>query len=169
MAGTRSISLTDDRGLRRRLGRVMLTYLAAVLVSALVVRAGASALSVGGGAMAGPWMIIGSGGVLGAGAIAAAAGYARGAIRGGSVDRARLGRAALPSRLGRLLMLTVAVGAAVVSVALAPSGGDRGLAIAVNTGLAGLLALFALLANDVTRAIAAVPATAVSMPESEGT
>lgn len=152
MAGVRSVRPSGDRALRRRLDRVVLTYLLAVLVSGLVARAGLSALSVGGGAMGVPWLVIGTGGVVGAGTIIVAARYARGGVGPAGVDPVRLDHAALLARLGRLLMLAVALGAAVTSVVLAPTS-DRGLALAVGIGLAALLAVFALLAGDVTRAV----------------
>lgn len=155
MVGTRSVHPPSDRDLRRRLDRMVLTYLLAVLVSGLVARAGFSALSVGGDAMGVPWLVIGSGGVIGAGTIIVAAWYARGGLLTVKVDRDRLDRAVLLARLGRLLMLAVALGAAVASVLLAPTGGDRRLSLTVGIGLAGLLAVFALLANDVARLVAA--------------
>ena len=154
MARVRSDLPAGVRDSRRRLAQVAWTYLLAVLVSGLVARAGASALSVGGGAMAVPWLIAGLGGASGGITITGAALYARGGFRCPTVDRGRLARAVLLAWLGRLLMLGVAVGAAITAVLLAPAGVDRGLAIGVNLGLAGLLALFSLLANDVARTVA---------------
>jgi hypothetical protein len=64
-------------------------------------------------------------------------------------------RATLIARCGRILMLVAATGAAAAGVFLAPPPGDpdRSLAITVNLYLAGAIALFALVTNDVTRAI----------------
>ncbi|GAB3965682.1 hypothetical protein [Plantactinospora veratri] len=57
----------------------------------------------------------------------------------------------LLARMGRFGMVLVAAVAAVLGIVLAPDGAERGFAILVSTGLAALLALFALLANDLTR------------------
>jgi hypothetical protein len=160
MAGFRSVPPAEGRDVRRHLVRVALIYLGAVLVSSLVLRAGAAmgGSAADNNAMAAPWMIIGLGGAVGSVTIATAALYARGGLRSSVVDQARLDRALLLARLGRLLMLAVAVGAAVLSVLLAPTGMDRAFAIGINAGLAALLALFALLSVDVTRTVAAVRA-----------
>ncbi|MDW5327850.1 hypothetical protein [Plantactinospora sp. KLBMP9567] len=66
-------------------------------------------------------------------------------------DPTRLARAVLLARVGRIGMVLVAVIAAVLGVVLAPDGAERDFAILASTGLAALLALFAVLASDLTR------------------
>ncbi|MFC4017747.1 hypothetical protein ACFOW4_07290 [Micromonospora sp. GCM10011542] len=52
----------------------------------------------------------------------------------------------------RLLMALAALAALVVGVASAPAGAERGFVIAVTGVLAGALALYALVADDLRRA-----------------
>ncbi|AVT33336.1 hypothetical protein C6361_32215 [Plantactinospora sp. BC1] len=142
---------TDGRGARRRLLGIALSYLLAVLVSALVARAGLAAGRSGVDRIGLPWALVGLAGMLGAGTLATAAWYARRGLGTGSPDPARLARAVLLARVGRIGMVLVAAVAAVLGIVLAPDGAERGFAILVSTGLAALLALFALLANDLSR------------------
>ncbi|MGI5146739.1 hypothetical protein ACQEVC_10185 [Plantactinospora sp. CA-294935] len=141
----------DGRRLRRRLLVVASSYLLAVLVSALVARAGLAAGRSGVDRIGLPWAVVGLAGMLGAGTLTAAAWYARRGLGTGPADPTRLARAVLLARVGRIGMVLVAAIAAVLGVVLAPDGAERGFAILASTGLAALLALFAVLANDLTR------------------
>ncbi|MFY1688676.1 hypothetical protein [Plantactinospora sp. WMMB782] len=141
----------DGRRLRRRLLLTASTYLLAVLVSALVARAGLAAARSGADRIGLPWTVVGLAGMLGAGTLTAAAWYARRGLGTGPADPTRLGRAVLLARAGRIGMLLLAAAAAVLGVLLAPDGTERGFAILASTGLAALLALFAVLANDLSR------------------
>ncbi|MEN3610105.1 hypothetical protein AAH979_11190 [Plantactinospora sp. ZYX-F-223] len=138
----------DGRRLRRRLLLVASSYLLAVLVSALVARAGLAAGRSGADRIGLPWAVVGLAGMLGAGTLTAAAWYARHSVGTCPADPTRLARAVLLARVGRIGMVLVA---AVLGVVLAPDGAERGFAILASTGLAALLALFAVLANDLTR------------------
>ncbi|MFC6018874.1 hypothetical protein ACFP2T_22040 [Plantactinospora solaniradicis] len=141
----------DGRAVRRRLLVIAASYLSAVVVAGLVLRAGISAGRTGGHPIGLPWVVVGLGGVLGGVIVAAAALYARRRSHAGRADPIPLARAVMLARIGRLLMLAAAVVAAVLGVLLAPAGDERTFAIATSTGLAALLAAFALLANDLTR------------------
>ncbi|MGI5212837.1 hypothetical protein [Plantactinospora sp. CA-290183] len=143
---------------RRRLLTIVGTYGLAALVSGLVIRAGA-AVSRTDADFGLPWTIVGSGGALGALAIVGAALYARRGVEGRHVDPVRLARAVLVARVARALMLAAAIAGAVAGVLLAPAGLDRAFAITVSLVLAALLAVFALLANDISRAVARLAPT----------
>ncbi|GIG88842.1 hypothetical protein [Plantactinospora endophytica] len=145
----RALSSADTRRLRRRLLVTAASYLLAVLVSALVARAGLAAGRSGADRIGLPWAVVGLAGMLGAGTLATAAWYARRALAG--PDPTRLARAVLLARISRIGMVLVAAVAAVLGVRLAPDGTERGFAILASTGLAALLALFALAANDLPR------------------
>ncbi|MBE1485870.1 hypothetical protein [Plantactinospora soyae] len=144
-------SPSQGRVVRRRLLVIVSSYLLAVLVAGLVLRAGISAGHTGADPIGVPWMVVGLGGVLGGALVAAAALYARRRLHPGRPDPLPLARAVVLARIGRILMLAAAVVAAVLGVLLAPAGEERAFAIATSTGLAALLAVFALLANDLTQ------------------
>ncbi|MFY1674148.1 hypothetical protein ACN27G_30080 [Plantactinospora sp. WMMB334] len=141
----------DRRRLRRRLLLVVISYLLAVLVSALVARAGLAAARTGADRIGLPWALAGTAGMFGAGTLAIAAWYARRGLDAGHGVPPRLARAVLLARVGRIGMGLAAITAAVLGVVSAPEGAERGFAILVSVGLAALLALFALFANDLTR------------------
>jgi hypothetical protein len=155
----------DDH--RRRLFRLALLHVLPSVVFGLVALTGLRAVLAGGPALGVPWLIAGLGGTVGSVLLVLAAlraGHAgadpQTAARGGpqtagraaaeTVERGGTGPQATGWGItvvggARLLMLGTAVVAALVGVALAPTGQDRGLVIGVSLGLGVALALFALL------------------------
>jgi hypothetical protein len=134
--------------------RTALRYLPPAVVFGLVALTGARSVAAGVPSLALSWMIAGLGGVAGSAIILAAALRSDHAV---THDRANPARFASVAWLARLLMLAAALATAIVGIALAPTGLDRGLAIIVSTGLAAALALFALTANDLTRQATRTP------------
>ena len=138
--------------LRRRLRAVVAKYLSASILFGLVAYQGVRILRALGPSPDGfalGWIVAGVGASLGSLGVAAAALLARGSVPG---DRRGLGALRLEGA-ARALVLIAAVGAEFVTVLWAPTGMDRGFVLLVNTVLAGSLAVFALMADGVGRAV----------------
>ncbi|MEU4379989.1 hypothetical protein [Micromonospora echinofusca] len=151
-----STSVTELSELRRRLTRVILVHVALSVGFALLAAGGVSSSAGRAGAFAVPWLVIGVAGALGALLIAAAAWQLRAGRSSGSRWAVRWEASA---RLGMALAAAVALA---VGVAVAPAGSERGFVIGVDAALAGALALFALAAGDVRRAVRSSERTAAS-------
>lgn len=95
------------------------------------------------GSLAVPWLMAGVGGTLGALGLLIIA-Y----LRRDNADAHVSDRVTPAVRSMRIFMVAVAALVAVTGVMLAPTGMDRGFAIAINIGLAVALALFAAWAPD---------------------
>ncbi|MEV0881511.1 hypothetical protein AB0I85_27190 [Micromonospora echinofusca] len=154
-----STSVTELSELRRRLSRVILVHVGLSAGFALLAVGGVSSSAGRAGAFAVPWLVIGVAGALGALLIAAAW-----RLRAGlTTVRSSGGRWAVrweaSARLGMALAAAVALA---VGVAVAPAGSERGFVIGVDAALAGALALFALAAGDVRRAVRSSERTAAS-------
>ncbi|MER6754543.1 hypothetical protein ABT235_10235 [Micromonospora echinofusca] len=155
-----STSVTELSELRRRLSRVILVHVGLSAGFALLAVGGVSSSAGRAGAFAVPWLVIGVAGALGALLIAAAAWRLRAGL---TTVRSSGGRWAVrweaSARLGMALAAAVALA---VGVAVAPAGSERGFVIGVDAALAGALALFALAAGDVRRAVRSSERTAAS-------
>ncbi len=139
--------------LRERLLGAAVAYGMAGAVFAALGAFGVGALKFGLWGFGVAWTIAGFATLAGTVAICVAALLARRAVvRETGVTGPT--RATFVARCGRILMLLAAVGTATTGVFLAPTGDEeRSFIIAVNLFFAAAIALFALVADDVTRAI----------------
>ncbi|MGN9767161.1 hypothetical protein ACTMS2_18600 [Micromonospora sp. SD12] len=155
-----STPVTELSELRRRLSRVILVHVGLSVGFALLAAGGVSSPAGRAGAFAVPWLVIGAAGALGASLIAAAAWRLRAGLAAGRSSGSRWAvRWEASARLGMALAAAVALAA---GVAVAPAGSERGFVIGVDAALAGALALFALAAGDVRRAVRSSERTAAS-------
>jgi hypothetical protein len=162
----RYISATAAGRLRHRLQVVAMSYLAAALVFGLLSLLGAQAAVNGTVAIGVPWTVAAAGALAGTLAISVAAWQARLAVVGAHVDTVRMVRAVAVAKRGRSLILLAAVGTAFASMALAPIGDEElTFVLVVDIGLAIVLALFAVVADDVNQAIRSLPPMSLSSVE----